>query len=186
MIFPSQYLIRYKSNELKCNRFKSWYSRKFAETFSSIPGVITPPTILKQYGIRKKHSLIKFTVVDTHDYVSPISRDIIDTAEEVASTKKPFTFIRKNLKLWHYASWIYTAGYILQLLITRRNYFWILQNVLLKYNYAHLVTNCWFGCWNFSTFDAFACSLGKPIYWSLDFEIFFEFVSTFFIRNFKK
>ena len=90
--FPVKYLIRYKSNELRCNRFKSWYSRKFAETFSSIPGVITPPTILKQHGIQKKHSLIKFTVVDTHDYVSPISRDIIDTAEEVASTKKTFYF----------------------------------------------------------------------------------------------
>ena len=87
---PVQYLIRSNSNELKFNSFKSWYSRKFAETFSSIPGVITPPTILKQYGIQKKHSLIKFTVVDTHDYVSPISRDIIDTAEEVASTKKTF------------------------------------------------------------------------------------------------
>ena len=61
-----------------------------------------------------------------------------------------------------------------------------LQNVLLKYNYAHLVTNCWFGCWNFSTFDAFACSLGKPIQWNLNFEIYFEFVSTFFIRNFQK
>ena len=105
---------------------------------------------------------------------------------KLQAPKKLFTLIPKNLKLWHYAWWIYTAGYILQLLITLRNYFWLLQNVLLKYNYAHLVTNCWFGCWNFSTFDAFACSLGKPIHWNLNFEIYFEFVSTFFIRNFQK
>ena len=84
MIFPVQYLIRSKSNEIKSNRFKSWYSRKFSETFSSIPGVITPPTILKQHGIQEDHSLIKFTVVDTHDYVFPVSTDIIDTVEEVA------------------------------------------------------------------------------------------------------
>ena len=112
MIFPSQYLIRYKSNELKCNRFKSWYSRKFAEIFSSIPGVITPPTILKQHGIQKKHSLIKFTVVDTHDYVSPISRDIIDTAEEVTSTKKTFYSYSKEfetlaLRIMDLHGWLY-------------------------------------------------------------------------------
>ena len=115
MIFLVQYLIRYKYNELKCNRFKSWYSRKFAETFSSISGVITPPTILKQHGIQKKHSLIKFTVVDTHDYVSPISRDIIDTAEEVASTKKTFYSYSKEfetlaLRIMDLHGWLHSTS----------------------------------------------------------------------------
>ena len=115
MIFIVQYLIRYKYNELKCNRFKSWYSRKFAETFSSISGVITPPSILKQHGIQEDHSLIKFTVVDTHNYVSPVSTDIIVTAEEVASSEKTFYSCSKEfetlaLRIMDLDGWLYTTS----------------------------------------------------------------------------
>ena len=130
MIFPVQYLIRSKSNELKFNSFKSWYSRKFAETFSSIPGVITPPTILEQHGIQEDHSLI--TVVDTHDYVFPVSAGIIDIVEEVASTEKAFYSSSKEFKtltsrVMDLDDWVYPTS-----ADSAKSYMWILWNVLLK------------------------------------------------------
>ena len=56
--------------------------------------------------------MIKFTVVDTHDYVSPVSTDIIDTAEEVASTEKTFYSCSKEfetlaLRIMDLHSWLY-------------------------------------------------------------------------------
>ena len=106
--------------------------------------------------------------------------------KKLQAPKKHFTLVPKNLKLWHYASWIYTAGYILQVLIMQKSYIWVSWNVFLKYNYGHLVTNCWFCCKNFSTFNAFPRSLGKSIYWNLNFEIYFQFVSTRFLLKTSK
>ena len=59
--------------------------------------------------------MIKFTVVDTHDYVSPISRDIIDTAEEVASTKKTFYSYSKEfetlaLRIMDLHGWLHSTS----------------------------------------------------------------------------
>ena len=59
--------------------------------------------------------MIKFTVVDTHDYVSPVSTDIIDTAEEVASTEitsyscsKEFETLALRIMGLH--GWLYPAS----------------------------------------------------------------------------
>ena len=150
-----------------------WYKRT---VYANAIAILTFSTVWLNLLCRYTHS----------PHISPVPTDINGTAEEVASTVKTFYSCSKEFETLALASWIYTAGYILQVLITRKSYIWALWNVLLKYNYAHLVTNCWFCCWNFSTFDAFPRSLGKPIYWNLNFEIYFQFVSAFFIKNFQK
>ena len=59
--------------------------------------------------------MIKSTVVDTHDYVTPVSTDVIDTAEEVASTKKNFYSCSKEfetlaLRIMELRLWLYPTS----------------------------------------------------------------------------
>ena len=59
--------------------------------------------------------MIKFTVLDTHGYVSPVSTDIIDTAEEVASTEKTFYSCSKEfetlaLRIMDLHGWLYPTS----------------------------------------------------------------------------
>ena len=49
-------------------------------------------------------------------------RMLLTQQKKLQALKKPFTFVPRNLKLWHYASRIYTAGYILEVLITQKSY----------------------------------------------------------------
>ena len=129
--------------------------------------------------------MIKFTIVDTYGYLSPVSTDIIDTVEEVGSTKKTFYLVPKNMKFWRYVSWIYTAGYILQVLKRERVTYEYCGTVLLKYNYGHLVIDGFIA--EISPLSPpFLPSLEKSIYWNLNFEIYSQFSSTSFsLKNSK-
>ena len=58
---------------------------------------------------------MKFTFVDTRDYVFPVSTDIIDTAEEVVSTEKTFSSCSKEfetlaLRIMDLHGWLYPAS----------------------------------------------------------------------------
>ena len=59
--------------------------------------------------------MITFTVADTRDYVSPVSTDVIDTAEEVTSTEKTFYSCSKEfetlaLRIMDLHGWLYPTS----------------------------------------------------------------------------
>ena len=72
--------------------------------------------------------------------------DVIDTTEEVASTEKTFYFCSKEFEILALCitdlhGWLYPTS-----VNNAKELYRVLWNILFKYDYAHLLTNCWFCC----------------------------------------